>query len=56
MSSETAEGSESEVENHILELAKSKPDGISNKDIQNSIPDTPAKVWTMVINKLLKAG
>lgn len=56
MSSETPEGSENAIENQLLELAKTKPDGISNKDIQTSIPDVPAKVWTTVINKLLKSG
>lgn len=49
-------GDNGELEIKILEFAKTKPEGISNKDVQNLIPDTPAQVWTTVINKLLKHG
>lgn len=56
MESDAAESSDVSIENQILELAKSTPDGISNNDIQNTIPDVPAEVWTTVINKLLKSG
>lgn len=44
------------LEDHIIALAKSKPDGISNADIQADIPDTPAAIWTKIINKFLKTG
>lgn len=44
------------VETKILELAKNKPDGISNDDIQTDIPEVHAKEWTAVVNKLLKLG
>lgn len=40
----------------IVELAKSKPNGISNIDIKNEIPDVSPEVWTKSINKLLKSG
>lgn len=44
------------VENKIVDAAKSKPDGISNEEIQAHLSDIPAEVWTKVINKLLKSG
>lgn len=58
--SETSEkagpSSEGAAEDAILAMAKLKTDGISNGDIQNELPDIPAKIWTQVINKLLKSG
>lgn len=44
------------VETKILDLAKNKPDGISNDDIQTDIPEIHAKQWTAIVNKLLKSG
>lgn len=49
-----SEQEEAAAEEKILELAKEKANGITNKDIQAAIPDTPATIWTSVINKLLK--
>lgn len=56
MALKSSESNDMSIENRIIEIAISKPDGISNKDIQDDIPDIPAKVWTTVINKLLKSG
>lgn len=57
MSAEVVDVTDSNaLEAQILELAKAKPDGISNVDVQNVVSDTPAQVWTTVINKLLKTG
>ncbi|KAF5304911.1 hypothetical protein FQR65_LT00795 [Abscondita terminalis] len=53
---DTADNCDVESENRILELAKSKANGISNNDIKTDMPDIPAEVWTKTINKLLKAG
>lgn len=53
---ETGEGSGESIENTIIELAKNKPDGITNNDIKNDIPDTPPDVWIKTVNKLLKNG
>lgn len=46
----------SSVEEQILQLAKNKETGISNKDIQEAIPEVPASEWTKLINKFLKSG
>lgn len=56
MASKSSESGDISIENQIIEIAISKPDGISNKDIQEDLPNIPAKVWTTVINKLLKSG
>lgn len=56
MASESDDAGDINIENQIIDLASSKPDGISNKDIQTNIPNVSAKVWTTVINKLLKSG
>lgn len=53
---ENGESSAHSLENQIIELAKTKPDGISNKDIQYGLSGTPAEAWTTIINKLLKSG
>ncbi|KAJ8981346.1 hypothetical protein NQ317_002883 [Molorchus minor] len=44
------------VESRLLELAKSKPEGISNSDIKEHIADIPLAQITAVINKCLKNG
>ncbi|KAK4885409.1 hypothetical protein RN001_001680 [Aquatica leii] len=54
--SESRENNEIESENRILELAKSKPNGISNNDIKTEISNIPPEVWTKTVNKLLKTG
>lgn len=56
MATQGGEDQQDTIENQIVELAKAKPDGISNKDIQGVIPETPAEIWTTIINKLLKNG
>ncbi|KAF5275415.1 hypothetical protein FQA39_LY06872 [Lamprigera yunnana] len=53
---ETTDSTQSESEKHFLELAKSKPNGISNDDIKNKMLDVPPEVWTKIINKFLKSG
>ena len=44
------------IENRLIELAKSKPNGITNDDIKNELSDTSAEAWAKVVNKLLKSG
>ena len=44
------------AENSLLELAKIKPDGFSNKDLKDHMPDVPLTEVTAIINKLLKSG
>lgn len=44
------------VEEKIIQLAKSKENGTSNKEIQETVPDVPASEWTKIVNKLLKSG
>ncbi|KAJ8934184.1 hypothetical protein NQ314_013538, partial [Rhamnusium bicolor] len=57
MSGETSQnGDLSSVENRLLELAKSQPEGISNADIKEHISDVPLPEITAVINKCLKNG
>lgn len=56
MASKSSDSGDTGIENRIIEIAIAKPDGISNKDIQEGLHDVPAKVWTTVINKLLKSG
>lgn len=53
---EDSKSTTSIVEEKILQLAKSKENGISNKDIQETIPEVPASDWTKIVNKLLKNG
>lgn len=40
----------------LLELAKTKPEGISNEDIQQYIPNLTLEELAVIINKLLKNG
>ncbi|KAJ8963180.1 hypothetical protein NQ318_018645, partial [Aromia moschata] len=49
-------GDLSTVEQRLLELAKSKPEGISNADIKEHISDIPLTEITVIINKCLKNG
>lgn len=57
MASEGEQSSDyNELETQVLEFAKTKPEGISNKDIQELITDTPPQVLAAVINKFLKSG
>lgn len=51
-----ASSSSSTIEDKIIQLAKEKETGVSNKEIQEAIPDVPASEWTKIINKLLKSG
>ncbi|XP_022913984.1 DNA-directed RNA polymerase III subunit RPC6 [Onthophagus taurus] len=44
------------LETKITDLAKSKPDGITNSDIGKHIPDVEAQIWAKAVNKLLKNG
>ncbi|XP_060531084.1 probable DNA-directed RNA polymerase III subunit RPC6 [Cylas formicarius] len=44
------------VENQLLELAKSKPEGVSNKDLKDHLPDVPLADITRIINKCLRSG
>ncbi|KRT79798.1 hypothetical protein AMK59_7597, partial [Oryctes borbonicus] len=53
---DNGEGSADSIENRIIDLTKSKPDGVTNNDIKNDIPDTPPDVWIETVNKLLKNG
>ncbi|KAL3285827.1 hypothetical protein HHI36_000349 [Cryptolaemus montrouzieri] len=43
-------------ESVILELVKNKPDGISNDDIKEAIPDAKIEDIAVAINKCLKTG
>ncbi|KAL1514296.1 hypothetical protein ABEB36_003575 [Hypothenemus hampei] len=43
-------------ESHIIELAKQRPEGISNKDLKENMPQLDLPELTGVINKLLKGG
>ncbi|KAK9869329.1 hypothetical protein WA026_003083 [Henosepilachna vigintioctopunctata] len=43
-------------EHKLIELAKSKPDGISNDDIKSAIPDAKIEDIAAAINKFLKNG
>lgn len=51
-----ASNTENNIEDKLLELAQTKPNGLTNKDIQCELPDVPPTVWTTVVNKFLKAG
>lgn len=44
------------IENRLLELAKSLPEGISNDDIKQHMKDVPLPEITPIINKCLKNG
>ncbi|XP_018331669.1 probable DNA-directed RNA polymerase III subunit RPC6 [Agrilus planipennis] len=46
----------SSVESQITALAQSKPEGISNEDIQSNLLNVTAETWTKSVNKLLKSG
>lgn len=50
------EESNESIEQKILELAQSKPDGITNNEIKATLGSTPPAVWTKVINTFLKNG
>lgn len=52
----TSEVSESNAESRLIELAKENPDGISNNDLKQSMPELPLNEMTTIINKLLKSG
>lgn len=57
MSSEShTQNGDTTVEDQLLELAKSKPVGITNDDIRHQIPDISLPEITAVINKCLKNG
>lgn len=43
-------------EDRLLELAKSNPDGITNNDIKQEIPNLSLEETTTIINKCLKNG
>lgn len=53
---ESGESSTSFIENKITELAKNKPDGVTNNDIKTDISDISPDVWIKSVNKLLKNG
>lgn len=53
---ENGETSGESIEDRIIELAKNKPDGITNNEIKADIPDTPPDIWIKTVNKLLKNG
>lgn len=40
----------------VIELAKSRPDGMPNKELQESLPGVPLSELTHTINSLLKNG
>lgn len=56
MSTESSNNSEGDSESRLLELARLKPEGISNKDLKENMPDVPLSDLTGIINKLLKNG
>lgn len=56
MSSETTQNGDRSVEDRLIELAISKPEGISNDDIKQHIPDVSLPEITAAINKCLKNG
>ncbi|ENN70441.1 probable DNA-directed RNA polymerase III subunit RPC6 [Dendroctonus ponderosae] len=47
---------EDDLAGRIIELAKSRPDGIPNKELQESVPGVPLSELTQTINALLKSG
>lgn len=51
-----AQNGDSSIEDRLLELAKSRPDGISNDDIKQHMPEISLPEITAVINKCLKNG
>ncbi|XP_049784270.1 DNA-directed RNA polymerase III subunit RPC6 isoform X1 [Schistocerca cancellata] len=53
---ETGSTSTAEVEHRIIALAQKIPKGISDKDIQNEMPDLQPQQRATVINKLLAQG
>lgn len=56
MSAEASQRGENNVEERLLDLAKSQPNGISNDDIKEHMPDVPLPDITAAINKFLKKG
>lgn len=45
-----------ELEQKIISLAQEKPSGLSNKDIQDELPNVQPAATAQVINKLIKKG
>ncbi|CAG9769166.1 unnamed protein product [Ceutorhynchus assimilis] len=45
-----------DIESRLLDLARLQPEGISNKDLKQQLPDVPLTDLTGVINKFLKNG
>lgn len=56
MSADTAQNGDGSIEDRLVELAKSQPDGISNDDIKQHMPEVPLPEITAIINKCLKNG
>lgn len=52
----TSRKSSTQIKNAILELAKSKSNGISNNEITAILPDTSVNEWIDVVNNLLSDG
>ncbi|XP_030749254.1 probable DNA-directed RNA polymerase III subunit RPC6 [Sitophilus oryzae] len=56
MDEQTSSQNEDNNETQLIELAKTKPEGISNSDIKEHMPSLPMLELTTIINKLLKNG
>jgi hypothetical protein len=57
MTEATSSGNEEITnEDRLLELAKSRPEGISNENIKQCIPNLPLEELAVIINKCLKNG
>lgn len=56
MSAGAALNGDNSIEDRLLELAKSKPEGISHDDIKQHMPEITLQEITAVINKCLKNG
>lgn len=57
MSAETSQSNgDGSIESRFLELAKSQPEGISNKTLKQLLPDVPLPELTAIINRFLQNG
>lgn len=56
MSAESSQNGDYNVINRLLDLAKSKPNGISNEDVKEHMPNVSLPEITAAINQCLKNG
>lgn len=56
MSAKSFQNGDNSLVNRLLVLAKSKPDGISNDDVKEHMPEVSLPEITAAINQCLKNG